>query len=209
MELKSLHDELHIDADSLRLREILRYLRLEGTAPDAELLDAVRRNAERLLAVADIRKVAALVPLSLEGGALAIGDLRVHSEALLKNLSGCDRALLFAVTLGAGVDRLIRRLTVVSKYDAFITDAAATEVLESYANAFCRAVDREARTWGYSLKPRFSPGFADFGLAYQWPLIRALRADTKIHISLTRADMLVPAKTITAVAGLLPKEREI
>ena len=202
IDLPAIHHLPDLHKEDFRRREIYRYLRLEGSEPDEEIKGDVERNLNRLLKTAQIAKTAELRPVSCEENLLRFGNFQTESRVLAENLKTSEYVLLFAITLGAAVDRLINRLTIVSKTDAFMTDACATEVLESYANSYCKEVKEAAAHYDLTTHPRFSPGFADFGLEHQWPLIRMLKADKKIHIALTEGNMLIPTKTITAVMGL-------
>ena len=202
LNLTSVHDVPAIGPEDLRRREIYRYLRLEGNAPDAATSADVERNLKRLEGAISLRHVASLRPVTKEKGAIVFGDFSTSSAVLQKNMKTSEYALLFAMTLGPTVDRLISRLLITSKADAFIADACCAEYLESCANGYCARVRDEAAAHGLVAHPRFSPGFADFGLEFQWPLIRSLQADKKMHIALTQGNMLVPTKTITALMGL-------
>ena len=202
LDLSSIHDVPALDLEDLRRREIYRYLRLEGNAPDAATAADVERNLKRLEEAVSVRHVASLRPVTKEKDAIVFGDFSTTSAVLQQNMKTSEYALLFAMTLGPAVDRLISRLLITSKADAFITDACCAEYLESYANAYCARVREEAAKQGFIGHPRFSPGFADFGLEFQWPLIRSLQADKRMHIALTQGNMLIPTTTITALMGL-------
>ena len=202
LQLDSIYKKPSVNPNELRRREIYRYLRLEGHAPDEATSADVERNLKRLHDMVDVRCVASLRPITRTGDVLVFGDFSTESVMLQKNMKTSEYAVIFAMTLGAAVDRLINRLLVTSKADAFITDACCTEYLESYANHYCAQVREEAAEYDLIAHPRFSPGFADFGLEFQWPLIRSLHADKKMHIALTEGNMLVPTKTITALMGL-------
>ena len=202
LQLDSIYKKPSVNPNELRRREIYRYLRLEGHAPDEAISADVERNLKRLHDIVDVRCVASLRPVTKTGDAIVFGDFSTESVMLQKNMKTSEYAVIFAMTLGAAVDRLISRLLVTSKADAFITDACCTEYLESYANHYCAQVRDEVAEYGFIAHPRFSPGFADFGLEFQWPLIRSLHADKKMHIALTEGNMLVPTKTITALMGL-------
>ncbi len=202
IDLPAIHHLPDLHKEDFRRREIYRYLRLEGSEPDEEIKGDVERNLNRLLKTAQIAKTAELRPVSREENLLRFGTFQTESRVLAENLKTSEYVVLFAITLGPSVDRLINRLTIVSKTDAFMTDACATEVLESYANSYCKEVKEAAALYDLTTHPRFSPGFADFGLEHQWPLIRTLKANKKIHIALTEGNMLIPTKTITAVMGL-------
>ncbi|MDD7362616.1 MAG: hypothetical protein SPI65_05340 [Peptoniphilus sp.] len=200
--LPSIHTPPVLAKDELRRREIYRYLRLNGTPPDDTTKDAVETDLARLFTRARVAHTADLFRLKRCGDLLAFGDFTTSSEALKKNLATSEYVVAFAMTLGDAVDRLISRLMITSKADAFITDACATELLESYANRYCANIRDDARRYGLTTRPRFSPGFADFGLEHQAPLIRLLDADKNIHIALSEGGMLIPAKTVTAVMGI-------
>ncbi|WP_322622587.1 hypothetical protein [Aedoeadaptatus coxii] len=202
MDFPAIHYMPDIPFEDFRRREIYRYLRLEGSEPDEETKADVERNLRRLMETARIAKTAELRPVRREGNILHFGSFQTESRVLAENLKTSEYVVLFAITLGAAVDRLINKLTVLSKTDAFMTDACATEMLESYANDYCREIKEAAASYDLTTHPRFSPGFADFGLEHQWPLIRTLKADKKIHIALTDGNMLIPTKTITAIMGL-------
>lgn len=202
MDFPAIHYMPDIPFEDFRRREIYRYLRLEGSEPDEETKADVERNLRRLMETARIAKTAELRPVRREGNILHFGSFQTESRVLAENLKTSEYVVLFAITLGAAVDRLINKLTVLSKTDAFMTDACATEMLESYANGYCREIKEAAAPYDLTTHPRFSPGFADFGLEHQWPLIRTLKADKKIHIALTDGNMLIPTKTITAIMGL-------
>lgn len=202
MDFPAIHYMPDIPFEDFRRREIYRYLRLEGSEPDEETKADVERNLRRLMETARIAKTAELRPVRREGNILYFGSFQTESRVLAENLKTSEYVVLFAITLGAAVDRLINKLTVLSKTDAFMTDACATEMLESYANDYCREIKEAAAPYDLTTHPRFSPGFADFGLEHQWPLIRTLKADKKIHIALTDGNMLIPTKTITAIMGL-------
>ena len=65
--------------------------------------------------IADVKSAAtpkacaAEVEISVCGSEVRVGDITVTSRNLAKNLAGCRRAVVMAVTLGAGVDMLLRR----------------------------------------------------------------------------------------------------
>ena len=202
LQMDSIYKKPSVGLDEFRRREIYRYLRLEGHAPDAVTAADVERNLKRLHNTVVVQLAASLRPVTKEGDSIVFGDFSTTSAVLQKNMKTSEYALLFAMTLGPAVDRLISRLLITSKADAFITDACCAEYLESYANGYCAHVAKEAAQQGFIAHPRFSPGFADFGLEFQWPLIRSLQADKKMHIALTEGNMLVPTKTITALMGV-------
>ena len=78
--------------------------------------------------------------------------------------------------------------------------ACAAALLESWCDESQAQMDGE----GACLRPRFSPGYADFPLTCQPALLRALEAGKRIGLTVTGANMLSPTKSVTAVIGLSP-----
>ena len=58
---------------------------------------------------------------------------------------------------------------------------------------------------------RFSPGYGDFPLEAQPSIVRTLRADIRLGLTVLPTHLLLPTKSITAVLGLfdvLPSRHE-
>ena len=137
------------------------------------------------------------LPVSYSDGcAVSIGDITLHSRDLCRALRGADFASVFAVTLGAGVDRLLARQSRISQSDHFITDALASAMAEGAADAVCDLI-----LSGAPSVVRFSPGYGDLSIDVQ-PLVLKLLQAEKIGITLTHSGLMVPTKTITAIFGI-------
>ena len=52
------------------------------------------------------------------------------------------------------------------------------------------------------LRPRFSPGYGDFDICYQEPVVRMLNCAKTIGLTLTDSFMMTPTKSVTAVIGI-------
>ena len=52
------------------------------------------------------------------------------------------------------------------------------------------------------LRPRFSPGYGDFDICYQEPIVRMLNCAKTIGLTLTDSFMMTPTKSVTAVIGI-------
>lgn len=142
-----------------------------------------------------------LAPVSLgKNGRCDVGFGEFTSFDLSKNLQNCKSAYVFAVTLGAGIDRLIARKKVASRAQMFIVDALSS----AFAESFCDVVDRFLRG-EKKCQPRFSPGYGDLPLSVQPQLLRAVEA-SKIGIALNDSLLMSPWKSITAIMGVLDED---
>ena len=79
--------------------------------------------------------------------------------------------------------------------------AYGAERIEALCDAFEEKV-KSGLNENQSLRPRFSPGYGDLPLMVQPAFLAALDATRRIGLSVTKNNLLVPTKSITAVIGL-------
>ncbi len=136
--------------------------------------------------------------LKLHGSQIDAGFGVIRSRALAKNLEGCQRVCLFAVTLGIECDRIILRRSKISASEGFVSDAIASALAESLCDK------AEDTILGDSLRrPRFSIGYGDLSLEYQKPFLDLLMADKTVGITLSAGSLMIPTKSITAITGVI------
>ena len=181
--------------------QVCRYLGCRGEL-DPTLAERVRALTAQVEEAAQPRTVSRVFPLTFLGGnRLALGPLAVESAALGKNLAGCEEVILFAATLGVGVDRLIARANAGRVSDAAVYQAAGAALVEEVCDHAWEDLRRAGESEGWHLRPRFSPGYGDFPLACQGELLSALRAPETIGLTASDALLLLPSKSVTAVMG--------
>ena len=175
--------------------EVLRYLG-HRAPPDGELLARVDALSGSLMKAARPRLVWRRLPLTPENDYLLAGqDLR----ALLRD---CEDVVLFAATLGAEVELLLRRTQLRDMAGALILDACADAAIENVCDNFCADL-AEAVAPAY-LTDRFSPGYGDLPLAHQRVLFDALNVTRRIGVTLTEGGIMLPQKSVTAILGVAP-----
>lgn len=179
-------------------REIWRYLGYGNSAPDEIMLREIEEV--RLLFGQAVQYRACYAKTRI--GRTAQGETvfpfgTVKSGALERNLAGCEEAWVFCATAGIAVDRMIARNAVIRTSRSVIMDAVATAALEAFCDALCDSFGQKELQ-----RPRFSPGYGDLSVEYQEEVLRYLDARRKINVQLTEAGMMVPSKSVTAVAGI-------
>lgn len=172
--------------------EAMRYMGGAGIEPD-ERMSAMLSECEALVLQTArpkfLYRIAELPDEELAAG----NDIKAH-------LSGCDKAAVLCATLGADVDKLIR-VTQVS-------DMARAVMLNSFANVaveqLCDKAEQEiaAQYPDRYMTFRYSPGYGDYPLSLQKTLLTFLDAPRKIGLSANENHLLIPSKSVTAVAGL-------
>ena len=137
------------------------------------------------------------LPVKLEANTVTLGDLELVSQALAKNLKGCQRAIIFGATVGIGVDKLIAKYSRLSPSRAVVIDAFATERIESLCDEFCLDLSQNLK-----LRPRFSAGYGDLKLECQRDIIAMLDCQRRIGLTLNESLLMSPSKSVTAIVGI-------
>ena len=190
-----------------KIREALRYLGYGRNAADNRTYALIDDAFANLKKEAGPRSVSRIFDMSrTENGRILIGKMNIESRSLSRNLAGCSQIVLFGATLGAGVDRLITRTSLTDMAKAVIVQACAAAMLEEYCDECQLAIGEELRKEHLYLRPRFSPGYGDFDIQYQEPLMRMLDCAKTIGLTMTDSYMMTPTKSVTAVIGVSPVE---
>ena len=183
-------------------REILRYLGHQGqNIPEnvGQLMTECRQELEREAAPKSIWRS---YPLGVAEAEIDASCFQTTSRNLAHNLKDCDEIILFGATLGSQVDVLLMKYGKLSVSKAVVMQAAAVAMLETYCdeqNEELKAVYLSKKRY---LRPRFSPGYGDFSLTCQQPIVSALEQSKRIGITLTESLLMVPSKSVTAVIGV-------
>ncbi len=178
-------------------RQALRYCGGGESAALTELLEACAAEAEDKL----VYKVCFCeFELELSGDAADMTFAKADSRSLCKNLAGCRKIILFAATVGIGIDRLITKYSSISPSRALMLQALGAERIESLCDAFCKDISTEYAD--FTPRPRFSPGYGDLPLTLQKDIFAALDCPRKIGLSLNDSLLMSPSKSVTAIIGL-------
>ena len=126
------------------------------------------------------------------------GDIKNH-------LKDSENVILFAATLGAAADRIIRAAEISDMAYAVVADAYASALIEDYCDR-CEKIMQEKAGGNFTF--RYSPGYGDYPISVQSSFIKALSADKQIGLTATENHILLPRKSVTAVIGITEKQRE-
>ena len=183
-------------APDIDRREVLRYAKAKECEELTALVDSVIREAEGAFTY----KVSfAELDISVGDSSVDLGAFSVESRSLIKNLSGCTRAIVFGATVGLGIDRLIAKHSRLSPSRALVLNALGAERIEALCDEFCKSVKEE---YGTELCPRFSPGYGDLPLDLQKEIFNLLDLPKRAGITLTDTMLMSPTKSVTAIVGI-------
>ena len=178
-------------------REAIRYLGFGRNAADERTYELIEASFDDLNREASPRFVYRIFDLDHSvDGLLRVGTMEIQSKSL------------FGATLGAGADRLIRRVSLTDMARAVVLQACAAAELEEYCDEQQKKISTELEKSGLYLRPRFSPGYGDFPIEFQEPIMRMLDCAKKIGLTMTDSYMMSPTKSVTAIIGIsTEKER--
>lgn len=142
-------------------------------------------------------------PIEVKGdGRIMLPYGEVVSHDLTRNLCDCKEIFLFAATIGAEYDRLLRRTRFTSMAKAAILQAAGAAAVESLCDKLNEELRKDAEAGGYKAHPRYSPGYGDYALENQKGIFAILQPSRYIGLSLMDTMIMAPEKSVTAVIGL-------
>lgn len=155
------------------------------------------RALSRPRTVAIRKKIAAI-----KGSYVELEDeARLTGKVLAKYLKGADHIYIFLVTLGSGVEDRASRLMKKGNYlHGYLIDRIASLAVESLAENFESGLRQKLKPRGESVSMRLSPGYCDWPIEEQYKLAKLINF-SKAGIRLTESCMMVPKKSISAIAA--------
>ncbi|MBR1861335.1 MAG: hypothetical protein IJ796_05700 [Lachnospiraceae bacterium] len=125
-----------------------------------------------------------------------------HSSNLKTNLENCRGVIIFAATVGAGIDRLIRRYERTQVATGLLLQGIGAERVESMVDAFNEDVKRIAGELEMKAHPRYSPGYGDLPITVQPDILKLVDAERRLGITLNESYLMSPSKSVTAIIGI-------
>ncbi len=201
---------LDYETPSLNVTEWLRYSCIpvyeqENAAKDPELASSMGKALSLINGALSFRVGFVVVPLSWDEDGFPVFPFEQRSEKLRKNLQGCDRAVLFAATIGSGIDRLIRRYEKADPKLGLLLQGLGAERVESLCDAFNEEVKEVSKETGRETRMRFSPGYGDLPIEVQKVFLPLLDAERRLGITLSDSCLMAPSKSVTAIIGIASK----
>jgi len=185
------------------------YSRLGHNRHLTEMSDAQRKKIEIAIAqgvsVCRLRGVWARFQITKwTAERVEFGDGNVFKSSKLSALlKECESLALFAVTAGAEIVEKASELAAQGDgVGALAYDAAGSEMVDAAAEWMQQYLNQQfKRSREILTKRRFSPGYGDLGLKNQAILFKLLDIE-KLGVKLTEDFLMMPEKTVTAIAGI-------
>ena len=187
-------------APAINRREILRYMGCKDSSRELESL------IDRAISLCEVKlsyKVCySEFPLEIIDRKCYLGFAEAESRDLAKCLSGCEKTLVFAATVGLEIDRLILRYGIIEPSLALCIQALGAERIEALCDTFCDEMKARFATEGKKMRPRFSAGYGDLPLSLQKEIFASLECEKRIGLTLNDSLLMSPTKSVTAIIGI-------
>lgn len=185
---------------SINKKEIMRYMSSQGGGD--EILGLVDECLTEVREMLQYKVCYAILTTETDSNIISLPCGQIESKNLARNLSGCDKAIVFATTIGVGIDRLISKYSRLSPTKALCFQAIGAERVEALCDEFCEKMKSEYEKNGERLKPRFSPGYGDLPLETQKMIFSLLDCPKRIGVTLGDTLLMSPSKSVTAFIGI-------
>ena len=189
-------------------KEIARYMKADHLANETNILidQCLNKCKDKIIG----KVVCAEFQISCGEEMIDLGFTKTKSRDLRRLLSdNCNSIVLFAATLGIGIDRLLLKYSKTSPAKALCLQAIGAERTEALCNAFSLDLKEKFAPLGYSLTPRFSPGYGDLPLSIQRDVFSALECEKHLGLTLNDSLLMSPTKSVTAIIGIKNSKENI
>jgi len=185
----------------MNTKEVLRYLGYRDKEADEQIVSQIELMSKEVEAEANPKNVFSVWDCGTSQDTVMLGGININSSNLAHHLCGCEKAVLFAATLGTGADNLLRRYNALDMEKALVAQAVCTVMIEKYCDAVVCEASQSTLLEGLYPVARFSPGYGDFDIIWQKDILKLLDCEKRIALTLTEGYMLIPSKSVTAVVG--------
>lgn len=184
--------------------EVARYLGYRKSLPDGAERKLIESCITELSPHLTPRACFGVFPIShVSDCELDLGFAAVKSEKLARALGGCEKIVLFAATIGHGVDRLIQKYSSSRPSAAVTIQAIGAAAIEGFCDLLCERIAQLDGIRGeYFMRPRFSPGYGDLPLELQREIISRPDCGRILGITLSDSLLMSPSKSVSAIVGL-------
>lgn len=181
-----------------------------GGQKNSRISARLKANAENAIRdihrYADTQAVYKILPIqTLNGTVILKNGISFRSDKLAKVLKSCKQVVIFLVTLGQEVDRLIKQNIIRRPHYAYVLDMAASLATEASVE-YIQGTIKQNLNDDQCTTLRYSPGYCDWPIEEQKKLFDLLPADS-VNVALSENCFMTPRKSISGIIGIGPKRR--
>jgi len=138
----------------------------------------------------------------VEGTRVFLEDVIFESRVIAQLMQRCQKAAIFAVTIGGLLELKVKRLVEKRQVlEAAIVDAIGSDAADKLAETIHSQIGEIASAQGLNVSLRFSPGYCDWDIAQQKMVFQAMNGHS-LGIRLTDSCLMVPRKSVSGIIGM-------
>lgn len=192
-------------------KEVLRYLGHKNQEINGnidKLIDETIKEAKELV---NPKKVVARYKITINdtGVSLDNTNLILTGEDIKNHLMYSKDIYIMAVTLGSAIEKKIAYYEKIDLTKAIILDSCATTAVEEFCDFIEEDIKKIAESEHKGITFRYSPGYGDLPIDIQKDFLDTLNATKTIGLTVSSHNLLMPRKSVTAIIGLIPKDKAI
>ena len=208
-QLEMVMEVVEMAISKIMIKDALRYIGMpshQTSSPMSQQIEDTYKELEQLNASKYIYNHFPIT-INEEVVSFEYTKLQVKSKDLAKLLANCNRCYVLAATMGQEADKQISRRQKTDMLEAVILDACASVLVDKICDDIEMEITEEISKNEF-LTMRFSPGYGDVPLDVQQSILDILNATKQIGMSLTKTNMLLPTKSVTAFIGISHQKEE-
>ncbi len=200
--------EVNTDIDK---EEVYRYLGVKGGRIDSKTAAEIKEAVAELQNEVRIKKIQKefVVEKTKSGIMLVNTNIMLTGKSVNTLLEDSKRCVLFAITLGEGAERLLRKMQLVNMSKAVIMDACASSMIEQACNGYEEQIKDAYADQKVYFTDRFSPGYGDLKLSVQKEVCKVLETEKTIGVIATKDGIMIPRKSITSILGIAKRPQKM
>ena len=195
---------MDIDLKTINRNEVLQYLLWRGGEIEPQIGRMIDDCMTETLRTAEPRYTWRVLPLD---HLKKEPEIAFSGKDVCRLLTDCDCVILFAATLGAPFEMLVRRVQAQNLTKALVLDACGSAAIEAVCEEAVREIQANHPEYKY-LTDRFSPGYGDLDIGHQHELLALTDAARVIGLTVTDTCILVPRKSVTALIGVADRPQK-
>lgn len=191
--------------------EVLRYLGYRSQQIDEKLDKLINLTIEESKTLITPRFITSRCKVGLvENGVKLLGtSILLTGNDIKEHLKDSKECVLMGVTIGGNIEKRINLYSKTNLTKSLILDSCATTAVEEICDKVEDYIKGEAIENGEAITFRYSPGYGDLSLDVQKDIINTLKAEKTIGLTVSAHNLLMPRKSVTAIIGLIPKDKEV
>ena len=192
---------MQVKLPPIPMRDALHFMGWRGTTVESSLLEQIQELINQ--AQQELRPYAVLQRFDInKEGALEGTTLTPQGMDVRRMLSGCQKAVLLAATLGAASERMLLKAQARSGAQAVLLDAVLSAAIEAVCDAQENTLRAQLAPQGLYLTDRFSPGYGDMPITQTRDICAVLAADKRMGLTVSASGIMIPRKSVTAIMGI-------